>query len=70
MHIVGIVPNYNYLQIYTHGCHYNCNIVKINGEDCFKFKGTWYKVADYMTDSTRINNIGSDFNTGDKETNV
>ena len=50
--ITAIVPHFNYLQIYTHGCHYNCNIEQINGEDCFKFKGTWYKVADYMTDST------------------
>ena len=56
--ITTIVPHYNYLQIYTHGCHYNCDIKKINEEDCFKFKGTWYKVADYMTDNTRINNIG------------
>lgn len=56
--ITTLVPNFHYLQLYTHGCHYNCNIVQIDGEDCFKFKGTWYKVADYMTDQTMINNIG------------
>ena len=53
-----IMPNYNYLQIYTHGCHYNCDIVKINSEDWFKFKGKWYRVADYITDRTIINTLG------------
>lgn len=60
MYIVGIVPNYNYLQIYTHGCHYNCNIQEIDGERYFKFKGKLHKVADYTTDRTWINNIGGD----------
>lgn len=58
MEISTILPHFNYLQLYTHGCHYNCKIVKISGEDCFKFKGAWYKVADYMTDHTMVNNLG------------
>lgn len=53
-----IVPHHHYLQLYTHGCHYNSDIVNIDGEDCFKFKGKWYKVADYVTNDTIINNIG------------
>ena len=60
MEISVIVPHFNYLQLYTHGCHYNCDIVNIDGEDCFRFKGTWYKVSDYMTERTRVNNIGAD----------
>ena len=55
MYITVIIPRWNYLQIYTHGCHYRCPIEKIDGEDHFKFKRQWYKVADYTTESTRIN---------------
>lgn len=57
--ITVIVPKYEYVQIYTHGCHYTRITKLIDGEPYFQFKGIWYRVADYTTPDTYINNIGT-----------
>lgn len=53
-----IVPNYDYVQILTHGCYYTCPTKMIGDRSYFKFKGKWYKTEDYTNEYTRINNIG------------
>lgn len=45
-----------WVQIFTHGCHYNCPIKEVNGEWLFKFKGVWLKVDEYVDEYTYINN--------------
>ena len=59
--VVVIVPNFDYLQIYTHGCYYTRPTKMIDGESYFKFLGKWHRTADYVDEHTTINNIGSDF---------
>ena len=56
--VLGIVPNFNYLQISTYTGCYTCPTKIIDGESYFKFKGKWHRTEDYVTPDTRINNIG------------
>ena len=56
--VTGIVPNYNYCRILTHGCFYTVPTKIVDGEAYFRFKQVWYKLADYTTDHTFVNNIG------------
>ena len=56
--VTRIVPNYNYCQILTHGCFYTVPTTVVDGEAYFRFKQVWYKMADYITEHTCVNNIG------------
>ena len=55
--VTVIVPRYNYVQILTHGCHYNCPTNVVGGTECFKFKGMWYPIDEHTNEYTRISNI-------------
>ena len=60
--VLCIVPNFDYLQIRTHGCCYTCTTKLIDGESYFRFKGKWHRTKDYTTPHTLINNIGGPSN--------
>lgn len=55
--VTVIVPRWNYVQISTHGCHYNCPTKIVDGVSYFKFKQVWHKIDDYTNEYTRVNNI-------------
>lgn len=51
--VTGIAKPY-YIQIYTHGCHYQCPMKEVDGEWYSRFKGREFKISDYTNENTRI----------------
>ena len=43
-----------YVQLYTHGRHYNGSLKEVNGEWYFRFYNKWHRVDEYVDDHTRI----------------
>lgn len=54
--VVTAIAKPYYIQIYTHGCHYNCPMTEIEGVWYSRFKGQQFKIADYTDDHTRLVN--------------
>ena len=51
--VVTAIAKPYYIQIYTHGCHYQCPMKEINGEWYSRFKGQEFKISDYTNENTR-----------------
>ena len=52
MLILGINKILNWLQITTGGRRYTCPMKEINGERFFRFKKSWHKVTDFISEHT------------------
>ena len=52
MLILGVNRILNWLQITTGGRSYTCPTKNINGELFFRFKKSWHKVANYLSEYT------------------
>ena len=52
MLILGVNRILNWLQITTGGRSYTCPTKNINGEFFFRFKKSWHKAANYLSEYT------------------
>ena len=52
MLILGINKILNWLQVTSGGRSYTCPMKEINGNRFFRFKKSWHKVTDYLSDYT------------------
>lgn len=53
MEVIGINYACGWVQIYSGGRRYTCEMKEIDGEPCFLFKNSWHSIRDYASESLR-----------------